>query len=102
MAWRREASGVRGANRVTIEPVMDDSPDSEIRHVRIRVTPRVGELPTMPLFPEGVIYVDRTGLKYTILSHEVREVGPDSGEHSIWIYDYLAVIGAHRLTGPRI
>lgn len=102
MGWRIEASGACGANRIIIEPVSDDSPDSEIRHVRIRVTPRTGELPSLPFFPEGMVYTDRTGVKYTILSSQVREVGADDGERSIWIYDYLAALGAHTLTGPRI
>lgn len=102
MSWRIEASGAKGANRVTIEPVSDDNPDGEIKHVRIRVTPRTGELPTMPFFPEGMVYTDRIGMKYTILSSRVCEVGPDDGDRSIWIYDYLAAMGAHTLTGPRI
>lgn len=99
MSWRLEASGAKGANRVTIQPVSDDPPDSEIRHVRIRVTPRIGELPTMPFFPEGVVYTDRAGTKYTIIAAQVTEIGPDDGEHSIWAYDYLAAIGSHRMIG---
>lgn len=102
MSWHIETSGARGANRVTIDPVSDDDPRSEIRHVCIRVTPRIGELPTMPFFPEGMVYTDRTGVKYTILAARVQEVGPDDGERSIWIYEYLAAIGAHSLTGPRL
>lgn len=101
MSWRLEASGGGGsANLVVIQPVQDDDPEREIRHVRIRVSPRPGrEHPTLPLFPDGFVYRDRTGLKYTIISGEISEIGPDDGESSIWVYDYLAVIGAHRLIG---
>lgn len=104
MSWRIEASGGKGsANLVVIRPMHDDDPESEIRHVNIRVSPRCGrDHPTMPLFLDGMIYEDRTGVKYTILSGVLREMGPDDGESSIWVYDYLAVIGAHRLIGiPR-
>lgn len=97
-----EASGVKGANRVTIEAVSDDDPGSSVKHVRIRVTPRTGEIPTMPFFPEGMVYTDRMGSKYTILAAQVVEVGPPGGEQSIWVYDYLAAIGAHRLSGLQV
>lgn len=99
MGLRFEASGVKGANRVTIESVSDEDPGSDIKHVRIRVTPRTGEIPTMPFFPEGMVYTDRNGLKYTILAAQVNEIGPVGGEQSIWVYDYLAAIGAHRMLG---
>ena len=102
MSWRIEASGAKGANRVTIEPVSDDSSDSEVKHVRIRVAPRIGEHPTMPFIPDGMVYTDRFGMKYTILVGQITEIGPDDGERSIWVHDYLAAIGAHTLTGPRI
>ncbi len=101
MAWRLEASGGKGsANLIVIEPVSDNGPEDPVQHVHIRVSPRCGrDHPTMPLFPDGTIYQDRSGLKYTILSGIVVEKGPDDGESSLWVYDYLAAIGAHRLTG---
>jgi hypothetical protein len=102
MGLRLEASGVKGANSVTVEAVDDDDPKSDVRHVRIRVRGRNGEIPTMPFFPEGMVYTDRTGGKYTILAARVTEVGPPGGEQSIWVYDYLAAIGAHRLSGLQV
>ena len=103
MSWRMEASGGKGsANLVVIRPVNDNDPFSETQHVHIRVSPKGGrDHPTMPLFPDGMVYQDRAGTKYTILSGVMKEVGPDDGESSLWIYDYLAAIGAHRLSGLR-
>ena len=99
--WRLEARGGKGCeNFVVIQPVTDDDPYSDVKHVRIRVTP-LGQRwqPTMPFFPEGMVYTDRNGLKYTIITSMITEIGPPDGEHSMWVYDYLAVIGAHRLIG---
>lgn len=100
MGFRIEASGMTGQNQVVIEPITDDDPSNEIRRVRIQVKPTVGELPTLPFFPEGRVYTDRLGVKYTILQAQVTEFGSDDGESSMWIYEYLAVIGAYSLTGP--
>jgi hypothetical protein len=83
-----------------IEPVSDDDPFSEIQQVHIRVSPKGGrDHPTMPLFPDGMIYQDRLGVKYTILSGVMMEIGTSDGESSIWVHDYLAAFGAHRLIG---
>lgn len=98
MSWKLEANGIDGRNLVIIEPVIDDGPADEIRHVRIKVTPQAGgEKPTLPFFPPGAVYRDRSGTKYTILATEVYEVGPDDGEGSMWGYQYLAALGVHRL-----
>jgi len=101
MAWRLEASGGMGSgNQVVIEPATDNDPESEIQYVRIRVRPMGGrEFPTMPLFPDGLVYQDRNGIPYTIVTGRVVEKGGDDGESSLWIYDYLAAIGAHTLIG---
>lgn len=101
MGFRIEASGFTGENQVVIEPIADDDPSSEIRRVRIQVKATVKELPTLPFFPEGMVYTDRMGLKYTILQAQVTERGSDDGESSMWIYEYLAVVGAYSLTGPQ-
>lgn len=92
MSWRLEASGATGANKVTIEPIQEG-------HVRIRVTARNGEHPTMQILPRGTIYRSRNGVEYTILNAVVEEVGPEDGEASFWAHDYLALIGAHTLMG---
>lgn len=94
-----ESSGAYGGNLVVIDYVSDDPSDSDVRHVRIQVKPRVGEIPTLPFFPEGMIYVDRTGQKYTILRAQMVEKGEVGGERSIWLYEYLAAVGAHHLIG---
>ena len=98
MSWCIEASGATGANLITIEPIKMEGSDSG-EHVRIRVTPTRGEHPTMPILPRGMVYQDRAGLQYTILNSVMEEKGPDDGEASFWIYNYLALIGAHTLTG---
>jgi hypothetical protein len=97
MSWRLEASGAKGANKVTIEPI--ESGDPEQTRVRIRVTSLNGEHPTMPIYPRGTVYRDRNGVDYTILNLVVREMGPDDGETSFWMHDYLALLGAHNLVG---
>lgn len=97
MSWRLEASGASGANRVTIKPI--ESKESGVGHVRIRVTSTNGEHPTMPVYPRGTIYRSRNGVEYTILNVVVTELGPEDGESSFWVHDYLAAIGAHTLTG---
>jgi hypothetical protein len=95
VSWRLEASGAKGTNQITIEPI--ETVNSEHPHVRIRVASLNGEHPTMPIFPRGTIYRDRNEVQYTILNHVVAELGPVDGEMSFWIYDYLAMIGAHAL-----
>jgi hypothetical protein len=100
MTWRLEASGARGANLVTIEPIQPDNPDGKVTHVRIRVTPTGGHaFPTMPVWPRGTLYRDRIGSEYTIVGSAVEERGGDDGESSIWTYSYLALWGAHDLSG---
>lgn len=96
MSWLLEASGAKGANKVIIEPI--DSPAGP-GHVRIRIKPLSGEHPTMPMIPRGMVYRSRNGVEYTILNGVVVEIGPEDGESSFWVYDYLALIGAHTLTG---
>lgn len=97
MSFRIESSGGTGANRVTIEPV--ESKDSERPHACITVKPTNSEHPTMPILPRGSIYRDRDGFEFTILNVRVVEFGPDDGESSFWKYEYLALTGAHSLTG---
>lgn len=99
MTWRIEASGGTGsANYVVIRPMMDDAPESEIRHVLITISPKGGrELPTLPMLPQGAIYRDRVGMAYRIEESVLVERGPDDGEHSMWSYEYLA---SYRATLP--
>ncbi|MGW2082898.1 hypothetical protein ACWCOW_39420 [Streptomyces sp. NPDC001939] len=86
---------------MTIRPAPKDDSDSKFSFVHLHVTPRLGhEMPTLPLFPEGRVYTDRTGVQYTVLAVRVVEHGHD-GEQSIWCYDYLAAIGSHRLSELR-
>ncbi|MCP9209679.1 hypothetical protein [Streptomyces cucumeris] len=88
---------------IVIVPVEDDDPHQEIRRVRIRVSPKGGrDHPSLPLLQKGMLYRDRTGVKYTILAAMVCESGIDDGEPSIWTYDYLAAIGVHALTGVEL
>ncbi|MFE0472466.1 hypothetical protein ACFW2V_12715 [Streptomyces sp. NPDC058947] len=100
MSWRLEASGTRGANLVVIQPIESEEPGDKVTHVRIRVTPTGGhEYPTMPVWPRGMVYRSRMGLEFTILNGVVEERGGGDGESSIWTYDYLALYGAHDLSG---
>jgi hypothetical protein len=96
MTWRLEASGGTGsANFVVIRPVEDDVPSSDIRHAIITVSPKGGrDHPTLPLFPEGYIYRDRTSMAYRILRSTIVESGSYDGEHSTWRYEYLAAFSA--------
>lgn len=96
MTWRLEASGGTGsANLIVIQPVQDDEPSSQIRHALIRVSPKGGrDHPTLPLFPEGFIYRDRTGMAYRIIKAAIVESGSYEGENSTWSYEYMAAFSA--------
>lgn len=96
MAWRIEASGGTGsANYVVIQPMMDDAPESEVRHALITISPKGGrEHPTIPMLPPGAIYRDRLGMAYRIQEATIVETGTDDGEHSMWRYEYLVTYSA--------
>jgi hypothetical protein len=96
MAWRIEASGGTGsANYVVIQPMMDDDPESEVRHALITISPKGGrEHPTIPMLPPGALYRDRLGMAYRIQEATIVETGTDDGEHSMWRYEYLVAYSA--------
>ena len=73
MTWRIEASGGTGsANLVVIQPVSDDDPNDPIRHAIIKVSPKGGrDHPTLPVFPLGFVYRDRSGMAYTIMGYSI-------------------------------
>jgi hypothetical protein len=101
MTWRLESSFGGGAgDLLVIQPVTDDDPTSEVRHVRIRVTPGGNRwMPAIPHWTDGHVYVDRNKIPYTIITSETIEFGRPDGENSILIYDYLAAIGRHTILG---
>lgn len=95
MTWHLMASGSK--NDISIKPLKGNDPEGGVAFVSIRITPPAGvDHATLPILPKGTVYRDRNGVPYTILSLEVSEAGCDD-EGSIWIYEYMAVIGAHRL-----
>lgn len=100
MTWRLEtSSNDRAQNRVTIQPVEDNDPASQIQYVVIRVIPwGDNQAPTLPLMQPGFLYRDRTGLRYTIVKGTMAEEG-DGDEITFWAFEYLAAIGVHELAG---
>lgn len=102
MKWRLETSSSdRSQNRVTIQPVEDNGPVTEIQYVVIRVVPwGDNQAPTLPVMPSGFIYRDRTGIRYTVVRGSMVEEG-DGEDVTFWSFEYLAALGVHELSSLR-